>query len=152
MANGAQHQEHKSQRAVLSEMMSHERTCLLIFSSICLHMAQQLCGIHTAFYLSTVFFEGIIKNPLVGTTFVGAVNAMFTYVALLLMDLCCHKLLLLWSFGGMFCSCIAVILSQAGVFSNIVALIAVNVYVTFCEIRVGPIPFLIVFEMFECIN
>jgi SP family facilitated glucose transporter-like MFS transporter 3 len=112
-------------------------------------MAQQLCGIHAVFYYSTAFFEGVIENPLVGTTSVGAVNAVFTDVALLLMDLCHRKLLLLWSFGGIFCSCIAVIMSEAGVFSNSVALIAVHVYVAFYEIGVGLIPFLIVAEMFE---
>jgi SP family facilitated glucose transporter-like MFS transporter 3 len=149
IAAGAQRQEHKSQRAVLSEMMSHERVRRLFFSSVCLHMAQQLCGIHAVFYYSTAFFEGVIENPLVGTTFVGAVNVVFTYVALLLMDSCRRKSLLLWSFGGMFFSCIAVIMSQADVFSNSVALIAVNVYVAFYEIGLGPIPFLIVAEMFE---
>jgi SP family facilitated glucose transporter-like MFS transporter 3 len=149
IAADAQRQEHKSQVAVLSEMMSQKGVRLLFLSCICLHMAQQLCGISAIFYYSTSFFEGVIENPLMGTTLVGAVNVLFTYVALLLMDSCRRKSLLLWSIGGMFFSCVAVILSQAGVLSSGASLLAVNVYVAFYEIGVGPIPFLIIAEMFE---
>lgn len=42
-----------------------------------------------------------------------------------------------------------IILSLLGFFSNIMALVAVNVYVSFFEIGLGPIPWLIVAEMFE---
>lgn len=33
-----------------------------------------------------MFFEGVIENPLMGTTIVGGVNVAATYVALLLME------------------------------------------------------------------
>ncbi len=51
-----------------------------------LHAAQQLTGINAIFYYSNSFFVGIIDNPLVGTTLVGVVNVVATYVALQLMD------------------------------------------------------------------
>ena len=98
---------------------------------------------------STSFFEGVIDNPLVGTTIVGAVNVVATYVALLLMDRCGRRTLILWSAGGMFLSCIVIIMSLLHYFSNMWALLAVNSYVSFFEIGLGPIPWLIVAEMFD---
>jgi SP family facilitated glucose transporter-like MFS transporter 3 len=41
------------------------------------------------------------------------------------------------------------VLSLLGFFNNIMALVAVNIYVCFFEIGLGPIPWLIVAEMFE---
>lgn len=55
-------------------------------SFVILHAAQQLTGINAIFYYSNSFFVGIIDNPLVGTTLVGVVNVVATYVALQLMD------------------------------------------------------------------
>lgn len=59
---------------------------LLVISFVILHAAQQLTGINAIFYYSNSFFVGIIDNPLVGTTLVGVVNVVATYVALQLMD------------------------------------------------------------------
>jgi MFS transporter, SP family, solute carrier family 2 (facilitated glucose transporter), member 3 len=64
------------------------------------------------------------------------------------MDSSGRKTLLLWSSGGMFLSCVVIVLSLKGYLSNILALVAVNVYVSFFEIGLGPIPWLIVAEMF----
>lgn len=118
----------------------------------------------------------MIDDPLVGTTIVGAVNVLATYVALLLMDSCGRRTLILWSSGGMFVCCIILMLSLLGVFPQTVTLLAVNLYVSFFEIGLGksqtrmmfysntqlkvhhlqnnfittgPIPWLIVAEMFD---
>jgi MFS transporter, SP family, solute carrier family 2 (facilitated glucose transporter), member 3 len=144
-----QHQDEGSQLSVLKELWSHRRRRMLLISSLALQMGQQLSGINAVFYYSTSFFEGVISSPLVGTTIIGAVNVAATYVALLLMDSCGRKSLILWSSGGMFVSCIVVVLSLLGFFNNILALVAVNTYVCFFEIGLGPIPWLIVAEMFE---
>jgi SP family facilitated glucose transporter-like MFS transporter 3 len=149
LSANAQGQGRKSDFAMLSEMMSHKRVRLLFLCSISLHMIQQLCGINAVLYYSTSFFEGVIEKPLVGTTLIGAVNVLFTYVALLLMDSCRRKSLILWSIGGMFFACLTVILSQMGLVGSSTALIAVNAYVAFYEIGIGPIPWLIIAEMFE---
>lgn len=141
-------QTSRSQSDLLKEMWSNSNTRLLLVSSLVLQMSQQFSGINAVFYYSTSFFEGIIDNPLVGTTMVGAVNVAATYVALLMMDRCGRKTLLLWSSGGMFVSCIAIVMSLLGYFDNILALVAVNVYVVFFEIGLGPIPWLVVAEMF----
>ena len=131
------------------EMFQDRKVRLLVVSSLILQMGQQLCGINAVFYYSTSFFEGVIDNPLVGTTIVGAVNVVATYVALLLMDSCGRRTLILWSSGGMFICCIFLVLSLLNYFNHMVALIAVNAYVSFFEIGLGPIPWLIVAEMFD---
>jgi MFS transporter, SP family, solute carrier family 2 (facilitated glucose transporter), member 3 len=149
IGESVQHQDEGSQVAVLKELWSHRKRRMLLISSLALQMGQQLSGINAVFYYSTLFFEGVISNPLVGTTIIGVVNVAATYVALLLMDSCGRKSLILWSSGGMFLSCIVVVLSLQGFFNNILALVAVNTYVCFFEIGLGPIPWLIVAEMFE---
>jgi len=123
------------------------RLCLV--SALVLQLGQQLSGINAVFYYSSSFFEGVVDNPMVGTTIVGAVNVVATYAALLLMDSCGRKTLLLWSCIGMLISCIIIMAALNGVFSSMVALIAVNTYVIFFEFGLGPIPWLIVAEMFD---
>eukprot|EP00980_Cylindrotheca_fusiformis_P003320 scaffold746_cov123-Cylindrotheca_fusiformis.AAC.8 len=148
IGEAAQHRDPKT-TAVLLEMLSDPKLRRLLISCIVLQVAQQFGGINAVFYYSTSFFDGVIDNPLVGTTIVGFVNVLATYAALLLMDSCGRKSLILWSSGGMFLSCIVIVLSLLGFFGNILALVAVNVYVCFFEIGLGPIPWLIVAEMFE---
>lgn len=149
IGEAAQHQESPSQSLVLQEMLSHPKLRVFFGSCLVLQLGQQLCGINAVFFYSTSFFEGVLDDPLVGTTIVGFVNVVATYAALLLMDSYGRKSLLLWSSAGMFLSCVVIVLSLLGLFGNIMALLAVNVYVTFFEIGLGPIPWLIVAEMFE---
>lgn len=112
-------------------------------------MAQQLCGINAVFYYSTEFFTGVINDPLVGSTLVGFVNVVATYIALLLMDNTARRTLILISAGGMFVSTIFIISALLGVVPNVIALVATMSYVSFFEIGLGPIPWLIVAEMFD---
>jgi MFS transporter, SP family, solute carrier family 2 (facilitated glucose transporter), member 3 len=125
---------------ILSEMWSQPKIRFFLISALVLQMSQQFSGINAVFYYSTSFFEGVIDNPLVGTTIVGGVNVLATYAVLFLMDRCGRKSLLLLSSGGMFLSCVVIVLSLLGYFSNITALFAVNSYVTFFELGLGPIP------------
>lgn len=136
MGGDAQRQEETSQLAVLREMWSMLKIRSLLLASLTLQVAQQLCGINAVFYYSTIFFEGVIDDPLVGTTLVGVVNVLATYAVLFLMDRLGRRTLILWSSGGMFLSCIAIVLSLRGYFSNIVALLAVISYVAFFEVRI----------------
>ena len=92
------------------------------------------------FYYSGLFFDGVIDNPLVGTTIVGAINVLACYVALLLMDRCGRRTLIMWSSAGMFMSCVMIVLSLLDYFDKMVALAAVASYVTFFELGLGPIP------------
>ena len=54
------------------------------------------------------------------------------------MDSVGRKSLLLVSSGGMFLSCIAVVLALLGFVNNIIALVAVSVYIFFFAIGMGP--------------
>ena len=135
MGGDAQKQEGTSQAEVLKEMWQQPKIRKLLMSSLILQLAQQLCGINAVFYYSTAFFEGVIDNPLVGTTIVGAVNVAATWAVLFMMDSYGRKTLILWSSGGMFLSCIVIVLSLLGYFNHLVALLAVNSYVAFFEVR-----------------
>lgn len=84
-----------------------------------------------------------------GTTIVGAVNVLATYAVLFLMDRCGRRTLIVWSSAGMLASCVVIVLTLLGYFQNMVALLAVNAYVIFFEFGLGPIPWLIVAEMFN---
>lgn len=180
--------EQETQRDIMMEMMvSRPMERYMFFCIFALHTAQQMCGISAVFYYSTSLFENIVDDPLVGTTLIGTVNVIFTYVALLLMDSCRRKSLILWSIGvsddvvllgtprvksynptqsdscccsslllywcyfyqGMFLACSTLVLAQMGIFGTGVALVAVNFYVAFYEIGMGPIPWLVIAEMFE---
>uniref|UniRef100_A0A7S1BWB8 Hexose transporter 1 n=1 Tax=Corethron hystrix TaxID=216773 RepID=A0A7S1BWB8_9STRA len=148
-AAAVQDNEAENNGSAVVQMFQDLRVRHLAVAAVLLQMAQQLCGINAVFYYSTAFFEGIIDNPLVGTTTICAVNVVATYVALLLMDSCGRRVLILWSSGGMLISVIVIVLALLGYMPNVVALIAVNVYVSFFEIGLGPIPWLIVAEMFD---
>jgi len=149
MGGAAQETEQTSNKDVLGEMLGRSKIRMLLFSALVLQMAQQFCGINAVFYYSTDFFRGVIDNPSIGTTLVGAVNVIATYAALLLMDRCGRKTLILWSSGGMFLSCIFIVLALRGIVSKVIALVAINAYVIFFELGLGPVPWLIVAEMFD---
>jgi SP family facilitated glucose transporter-like MFS transporter 3 len=148
-ATKAHDQESESHFSVLAKMMTRSQDRYLFFCIIILHASKKLSGVNAVFYYSTSLFEGIIDDPLIATTLIGTVNVVFTYVALLLMDSCRRKSLILWSLGGMFVACSTLILAQIGILGDTMGLVAVSVYVAFFAIGVGPIPWLIVAEMFE---
>ena len=101
------------------------------------------------FYYSSTFFEGVIDNPLQGTTIVAFVNVLATYAALKLMDNTNRKTLILWSSGGMLISTFFIMAALLEYIPKSVALVAVMTFVSFFEIGLGPIPWLIVAEMFD---
>lgn len=105
-----------------------------------LHVVVSFNRINAVFYYSGIFFQGVIENPLVGTTLMGGINVVATWAALLIMDRCGRKTLIVWSSAGMFVSCIIIVLSLLGTFNKMVALVAVGAYVTFFELGMGPIP------------
>jgi MFS transporter, SP family, solute carrier family 2 (facilitated glucose transporter), member 3 len=135
MGGDAQKQEKTSQLEVLKEMWGKPKVRKLLISSLILQLSQQLCGINAVFYYSTSFFEGVIDNPLLGTAMVGVVNVLATYAVLLLMDRCGRRTLILFSSGGMFISCLVIMISLLGLVNKMVALVAVNTFVAFFEVR-----------------
>jgi len=121
----------------------------LLIAAIGLQLAQQLCGINAVFYYSTSFFEGIIDNPLQGTCLVNFINVVATFVALQLMDTSHRRTLLLTSSLGMAFSALLLTAAALGIVHRSIALVAVMLFVSFFEIGLGPIPWLIVAEFFD---
>ncbi|KAH9116934.1 hypothetical protein AeMF1_009141 [Aphanomyces euteiches] len=118
---------------------------------ISLQIFQQLSGINAVMFYSTSFFKMVhLPNPLVGATLVGAINVISTGVALVLMDTAGRRPLLLWSCGGMILSCVLLTLGMWHVlpYSEMVSVGGMMLFVWFFEIGLGPIPWLIVAEMF----
>jgi SP family facilitated glucose transporter-like MFS transporter 3 len=101
------------------------------------------------FYYSSTFFEGVSDDPLQGTTIVAFVNVLATYAALNLMDNTNRRTLILWSSGGMLVSTFFIIAALMEFIPKSIALAAVMAFVSFFEIGLGPIPWLIVAEMFD---
>ena len=131
------------------ELLRDKHMHVLVVAALFLQAGQQLCGINAVFYYSSSFFEGIIESPLLGSTLVAFINVVATYVALIVMDTTARRTLLLWSAGGMLFSTVLITLALLGFVRNFIALFAVMAYVTFFEIGLGPIPWLIVAEMFD---
>jgi len=136
-ASKSQSGEVKETKNAVLEMFGDKKVRLLVVSTMVLHAASQFSGINAVFYYSGLFFDGVIDNPLVGTTLIGAINVLATYVALLLMDRCGRRTLIMWSTAGMFVSCIVIVLALLGYFSKTFALGAVASYVTFFEFGLG---------------
>ena len=131
-----------------AELLSDRKVRRLVVSSLVLQTTQQLSGINAVFYYSSTFFDGVVDDPLVGTASVGIVNVLSTLLALSLMDRFGRRTLILLSTGGMLLCCVALTASFLGALSNRSALVSVNLYVLSFELGLGPIPFLIVPEMF----
>eukprot|EP00934_Nitzschia_sp_Nitz4_P006415 Nitzschia sp. Nitz4//scaffold201_size42423//12550//14651//NITZ4_007371-RA/size42423-snap-gene-0.40-mRNA-1//-1//CDS//3329541323//6405//frame0 len=133
---------------VVKDLIHNPHTRNILFFTLFLQTAQQFSGINAVFYYSTTFFTGVLENPLVGTTLFGVFDVIATYVAMLLMDRCDRRTLLLASAGGMFLSCLAIIASlQFG--WPVTLMVTVTTYVAFFEIGLGPITWLIVAELFD---
>lgn len=56
---------------------------------------------------------------------------------------------MMWSAGGMLAATLVVTLALLGMLPNVIAVFGVMAFVTFFEIGLGPIPWLIVAEMFD---
>eukprot|EP01031_Cornospumella_fuschlensis_P024742 gene24742-29898_t len=132
---------------------------VLVMCSIMLQIAQQLSGINVVFYYSTMFLGGSGGglSALVGTICIGVVNVLATVLALKLMDNTPRRLLLLSSSLGMIVSMIGITITLTPSITpylpaNITAyltLACLLCYVVSFAVGLGPIPWLIVAEMFD---
>ena len=149
------HQRFKTQHqsahslAAYYDLIQNKSVRLLLSGAVLLQAAQQLCGINAVFYYSTSFFKGTLTDPHIGTAVVAFVNVLATYLALKLMDNTARRTLLLVSAGGMLVSAAVLLPALLGSLPPVTALLAVGGFVFFFEIGLGPIPWLIVAEMFD---
>ena len=84
-----------------------------------------------------------------GTNIVAFFNVIATYIALKLMDTTSRRTLLLISCGGMLLSTCLIITSMGGYIWKQTSVIAIMLFVSFFEIGLGPVTWLIVTEMFD---
>ncbi|XP_060098495.1 solute carrier family 2, facilitated glucose transporter member 2 isoform X2 [Heteronotia binoei] len=122
--------------------------------AIMVHLAQQFSGINAIFYYSTdIFTEAGIEEPVYATIGVGAINTLFTVVALFLVEKAGRRILFL---GGMFGMFVCTILMTVGlalldryVWMSYLSMVAIFVFVSVFELGPGPIPWFIVAELFS---
>ena len=121
-----------------------------LVSAIFFPVAQQLSGINAVFYYSTLFFDGVLANPIHGTILAFAVNVVATLVACACMDRLGRKTLLSISAGGMAVCCIFLTIALEGtLLPPIVTVVCVLVYISFFELGLGCIPFFLASELIE---
>jgi SP family facilitated glucose transporter-like MFS transporter 3 len=120
----------------------------LMRCALVLHVAQQLSGINAVFYYSTTFLQGVIDSPAVGTALVGFINVLATMFASALMDSHRRRSMLILSIVGMLAGALVLTLALNGSLGNAWALAGVGSYVFFFELGLGPIPWMIVPELF----
>lgn len=133
------------------EVLLDKSIRLPLIVGVTLQLAQQFSGINAVMFYASSFFQNVgLENPLVGATLVSAVNVISTMVALVLMDTAGRRPLLLYSSAGMIFSCVVLTLGLLKLlpFSGVVSVGGVMLFVWFFEIGLGPIPWLIVAEMF----
>ena len=100
------------------------------------------------FYYSTTFLQGVIDSPAVGTALVGFINVLATMFASALMDSHRRRSMLILSIVGMLAGALVLTLALNGSLGNAWALAGVGSYVFFFELGLGPIPWMIVPELF----
>lgn len=113
--------------------------------TLVLQMAQQLCGVNAVFFYSASFFN--MSDSRVGTALVGAVNVLSTGAAIFLMDRMGRRKLLLISEIGAGLSMVALFFTKY-YDSSVGSVVAVMLFVSFFELGLGPIPWLITAEIF----
>lgn len=120
----------------------------LIVSVLVLHLTQQLSGINAVFYYATSFFHGIVDNADIASALVALVNLIGVCVATFLMDSTARKKLLALSLSGMIVGSAIVTGGLLGILPNTAAVLGIVTFVFFFELGLGPIPFLIISEMY----
>ena len=123
-----------------------------------LFVLQQFSGINSVMYYAPVIFReaglGSVDTALLATVSVGVVNVLATFIAVWLLDRAGRKPLLYAGFGGMFLSLAAAGIlfaangAPSGVGIGAAIVPAVWVYVACFAFSLGPIPWLIMTEVF----
>ena len=115
-----------------------------------------VCCLVAVFYYSTAFFSSAhVSDPWLASVLASSINFLATALAIPLMDRAGRRTLLMWSSLGMMLSCIGLTaaLSLAREHSGSILLSSLSVslvllYVTFFEVGLGPITWLIGAEVY----
>uniref|UniRef100_A0A671Q9B8 Solute carrier family 2 member 2 n=1 Tax=Sinocyclocheilus anshuiensis TaxID=1608454 RepID=A0A671Q9B8_9TELE len=122
-----------------------------LFVALMMHLSQQFSGINAIFYYSTSIFQSAgVGQPVYATVGVGVINIIFTLVSVILVDRAGRRTLTIVGLGGMCCCAVAMTVGLA--FQDIyswMSYLSMAAIFLFFEIGPGPIPWLIVAEIFS---
>eukprot|EP00051_Salpingoeca_urceolata_P007901 m.101574 g.101574 ORF g.101574 m.101574 type:complete len:490 (-) comp15465_c0_seq4:19-1488(-) len=138
-----------SKTLTILDIVRHPVLWKVLLVGIGLQGCQQLSGINAIFYFSTSVFQNAgISNTRLATTMVGVLNVCLTVVTVYMVDRFGRKRLLQIGMGGMASSfgILTVSLVVSGLDKLTVAMVMFTV--VFFAVAPGPIPFLMVAEMF----
>jgi SP family facilitated glucose transporter-like MFS transporter 8 len=150
-----------SDKMTLSELFSKRELFLPLKVSVGLMIFQQFSGINVVMFYTVSIFEsaGFKENATMATVFIGAVQVVVTVVACLVMDRAGRRVLLILAGTGMALSCFTLgyyYKQQAAAEANAMeitdlswlALSSLVVYIVAFSIGLGPIPMLVMSEIF----
>jgi len=168
--------EEESQETGFRALLRNKMLRFPLMVGLVLQLSQQFSGINAVFYYSTSFFDRAkFTDPWLGSVLAATVNVISTFLAIHLMDRLGRRTLLLLSSSTMALSCIALTitlyitsesvnipittggtLDPTSVINNnnnsvllgYISVGCVLLFVIFFEIGLGPIPWLIVAEIF----
>ncbi|KAI9595128.1 monosaccharide transporter [Syncephalis fuscata] len=119
------------------------------FIALMIHALQQLTGINSVFFYSTSMFTGAFGAETARgvTVGIGALNVGMTFVSSALVERAGRKSLMLVSLFGMTLMSVLVVIGSIYK-QNVAVIVAVFLFVAVFAVGLGPIPWLILPEMF----
>ncbi|KAI9230373.1 MAG: monosaccharide transporter [Piptocephalis tieghemiana] len=147
LENGEIHIEPEKTMSLTQVAKSQFRRMLVV--AILLHACQQLSGINGIMYYSTTLFTDAYGLDKARRLVVGVqgVNLLLTVISVFLIDRLGRKFLLIVSLAGMSASSLLMVIASYVKVSFLIVL-AVNLFVAFFAVGLGPIPWLILPELF----
>ncbi|WP_242206400.1 sugar porter family MFS transporter [Aestuariivivens insulae] len=141
----------KEEKGTLKELFSKNLRPALIVGMV-LALFSQITGINAIIYYAPEIFKNMgfsTDSALFQTVIIGAINTIFTFVAIGFIDRAGRKTLLLWGLSGMVVCLFGVgIIFYTGQTSSIWTLIFILGFVASFSSSLGPIPWVIISEIF----
>lgn len=141
----------KQEVGTLSDLFSTRLRPALVIGII-LALFSQITGINAIIYYAPEIFKGIgfaAESALMQTVLIGAINTIFTFVALWLIDKAGRKTLLQWGVAGMIICLLAVgICFQFNFTSGPWLIVFILAYIACFASSLGPIPWVLISEIF----
>lgn len=135
----------------LSDLFSARLKPALVIG-IVLALFSQITGINAIIYYAPEIFKGVgfaSESALMQTVLIGAINTLFTFVALWLIDRVGRKVLLQWGVAGMIGCLLAVgVCFHFNFTSGPWLILFILGYIAFFASSLGPIPWVLISEIF----
>jgi SP family arabinose:H+ symporter-like MFS transporter len=135
----------------LSDLFSKRLRPALVIGVV-LALFSQITGINAIIYYAPEIFKGIgfaSESALMQTVLIGAINTIFTFVALWLIDKAGRKTLLQWGVAGMVVCLLAVGLCfHFNLTSGPWLILFILAYIACFASSLGPIPWVLISEIF----